>query len=468
MKYLLLMALLLSCSEDREVVREVPVGQPPPVDLPPPPTPPRAGQISFEAFENEVLTDLTGLVSSEQLNARYITVCDQTNAGRISPNFQRGVQKTLNQISLENRLEPGDWIGDLKCTVRIDLRDFGLTPSKWVAIERDDPLKFESFTDQGRLIKQLTQTRRAWIIGANFAETVLVNTYYELVETPLLLVDFYDQLGCDLQGDFDDFSQDLFLAGVRRSLIALQKNRTILMTECQEGTLASTYDFILERVTSPQRSLSINPFPPEARSNATAVEDAQEFIYTLPNGLLGYALFAKGKREDFAPTNIVVDNARPDIDPTITNSRSCSSCHASGLLPVEDFLADHVRGNPSFPARDVQKAEAYFGRNEAMKASISAFNQEYSASLSRINVGAGTDPINELTDTIRREMDAKQVAGMLFMTEQQFLSELPGSPGGTLAIGQLANGDTISFQDFILVKDVLVEDLNLFQEDLGQ
>lgn len=467
MKYLLLLALLTSCEKDKKIVRPAPAVAPPAVVLPAP-AHPKQGQISFSTFENEILADLTGLVSAEQVNARYITVCDQTNAGRVTPSLQRGVQKALNQVSLENRIEPGEWIGDLNCTLRLDLRDFGLSKSKWLAIERDDPLQFESFTDQGLLIKQLTQTRRSWLLGSNFVETALVRTYYELVETPFLLVDFYDQLGCDLQGDFDDFSQDLFLAGVRRSLIALQKNRTVLMTECQEGILTSTYDFILEQVTSPQRSLSINPFPIEARSNATAIEDAQEFIYSLPNGLFGYALFAKGQREDFAPTNIVVDNVRPDIDPTITNSRSCSSCHSDGLLPVDDFLADHVSGNPAFPADDVQKAQAYFGRNDAMKAAMRFANQEFRSGLNQINVGNGRDPINELTDTIRREMDAKQVAGMLFMTEQDFLRELRGSPGGTLAIGQLANGGTISFQDFILVKDILIEDLNLFQEDLGQ
>jgi hypothetical protein len=241
-----------------------------------------------------------------------------------------------------------------------------------------------------------------------------------------------------------------------------------MVTECRDGTMSKTYDTVLEDVTSAGRNLSINPFPPEARTNNTFQEDASEYIYTLPNGLYGFALFAGGLREDFAPTNIVVDNVRANIDPTIRNARSCSSCHSIGFLEVDDFVADHVRGNPNFSADEIQKAQAYFGRNQAMKASIRQANQGFARALRNINVPVANDPINTLTDRIRQEMTARQVAGMFFMTEREFLDKLPGSPDGVLAVGQLLNGGTINFQDLIQVAPILIEDLNLFQEDLGE
>lgn len=472
MKYLIFLALLLSCNQlQKTVPAPAPAVTDPPVVRPPvvrPPIDSGSGRLTFDAFESEVLADVTGLVSAEQVNARYITVCDQLNAGQFTDQLRQGVEKTMNQISLEVSVETGQWIGRNKCTMRIDLRDYGLDASKWRLIEGDDPLKFQSLTDIGLLISLLTQADRPWILGSNFAETALIRTYYDLVEIPLQLDQFLASLGCDLQADFDDFSQDLYLAGVRRSLIALQKNRTVLMTDCRDGVMLSTYDFILEDITSNERSLSINPFPPEARSSATFIEDAQEFIFTLPNEMLGFALFANGLREDFAPTNIVVDNIRADLDPTIRNSRSCSSCHAAGLLPVDDYIADHLRGNPNFSGEDIQKAQAYHGRNAAMKAAIRQANIKFQRALSQIGVRRGTDPINVLTDKIRREMGIAQVAGMLFMTEREFRERLPASPVGLLEIGQLLNGGTINFQDFVKVKDVLIEDLNLFQEDLGQ
>ena len=443
-----------------------------PVRPTPPPVDPLPGQVTFAAFESEILTDLTNLPTVQQLNARYITVCDQYNAGSMAPSKRQAIQKGINQISLEGDVEPGQWIGEFRCTLRIDLRDYGLTPAKWRIIERADPLAFESFTDRGLLIKQLTQALRPWIHGSNFLETSLVNeTYYDIMEVPNELNTFLDQyLGCDLQRDFDDFAEDIFMAGVRSSLIALQKNRSVLFAQCQEGAMSATYDVILEGQTSPGRSLSINPFPVEARSRRTFRHDASEFIFTLPNNMLGYALYnVDGVRENFAPTNIVTDNVRANIDPTIRNARSCSSCHTGGFIEVDDFITDHVSGNPNFSTDDIQKARAYFGRNQGMKAAMRQANSRYQAAVRSLEIDINSpDPINELTDTIRKEMNAKQVAAYLFMDQADFVNRLRASATGSLVVGQLITGGTISFQDFILVAPVLIEDLNLFQEDLGQ
>ena len=463
-----------SCGEDGKTKYVQIPGVPPPADgpiTPPNPVPSTPEFVSFDAFESENLTDATSLASDEQRQARYITACDLLNSGIDITTIKRGVQKAVNQISLERRIEPGVWIGQNKCTLRILLDDYGLTPQKWRLIEQADPLDFESFTDRGLLLKQLTQSRRPWIQASNFLETSLNNsTYYALLEVPNNLQAFLvNYVGCDIQGDFDNFSRDLFMVGVRRSLIALQKNRSLLVTECQEGTFSLTFDTIQEAVTSPGRSLSINPFPVEARTNKDFQQDASEAIFTLSNGLQGYALFnAAGLLEVFAPTNIVVDNVRPDIDATIRNARSCSSCHVNGFIEADDFVAGHVTGNPNFNNDEIQKGQFFFGRNAGMRAVMRQANQLFEQALSQLNVSVDSkDPINQLTDKIRRVMTPRMIAGMFFMRESEFLSKLRQSPGGSLALGQLLQGEGASFQDVILAKDVLIRDLNLFQEDLG-
>lgn len=482
MKFALILLCLGSLTGCEQFTKkEVVTTRTPPPDVPPPgppvrPTPPPVAPlpnlVNFAAFESEVLTDLTTLSTVQQVNARYISVCGQYNAGTMTPTMRRAVEKGINQISLEAEVEAGEWIGEFDCTLRIDLRDYGLTPAKWRLIENADPLQFESFTDRGLLIKQLSQSRRPWIHGSNFLETALVNqTYYDLMEVPLELDTFLNQyLGCDLQRDFDDFTEDLFLAAVRRSLIALQKNRSILFTQCRDGAVSATYDVVLEAQTSPARSLSINPFPIEARSRRTFGHDASEYIFALPNNMLGYALYnAAGDREDFAPTNIVTDNVRANIDPTIRNARSCSACHTGGFIEVDDFMAQHVTGNPNFDADDIQKARAYFGRNQGMRAAMRQANSKYQDAVRILEIDINSpDPINELTDRIRKEMNANQIAGYLFMEEEEFKERLRASAAGSLAVGQLLNGGTVSFQDFVLIAPILVDDLNLFQEDLGQ
>jgi len=472
-----------SCSQERIIDNTQPTPPaPPPLPPIPPPVTPLPGLVTFEAFESEMLTDATGLPSVQQENARFITICDQYNSKYLNlPAMRRAVEKAVNQLSLESDVEAGQWIGAFDCTLRVDQRDYGWDDvityrgrkmTKWQVIEATDPLRFESFTDRGVLLKALTDTARPWVHGANFIENAMNNeTYYAIMEVPNELNTFLDQyLGCNLQRDFDDFNEDLFLAGVRRSLIALQKNRGILFTQCQEGAMSGTYDVILEGQTSPERSLSINPFPIEARTGRTFGHDASEYIFTLPNQMLGYALFnAAGNRENFAPTNIVTDNIRANIDPTIRNARSCSSCHTGGFIEVSDFITDHVRGNPNFEADDIQKAQAYFGRNQGMRAAIRQANLKYQAAVQILQIDINSpDPINELTDQIRKEMDARQIAAILFLSEQDFIARLRASPGGSLAVGQLISGGTVSFQDFILAAPILVSDLNLFQEDLGQ
>lgn len=465
-----------SCTKKEESSESIP-GVPPPGDIGdiPDPVDPKPDFVSFAAFESELLADLTGgLSGAEQLNAAFFTLCDQLNAGSLTDEMRRAVEKGINQLSDEVTIESGQWLGDAKCILRVDLRDYNLTNSKWRSIiEIADPLKFESFTDRGLLIKQLTQKRRPWMHGSVFLETTLTdNTYYELLGIPADLPSFLRNFaGCNLQADFDDEEEELFFAGLRQSGIARGKNRSIYLHECRDGPFSGTYDTIVEDVTSAGRNLSINPFPPEARTNNTFQHDAQEFIGTLPNGLQFFALFnSAGEREVCAPNTVVVDNVRPEIDPEICNARSCSSCHSGGLIQGSDFIAQHVTGNPNFNQREIEIGQFFFGRKDGLNAAIGQANQRHARALSELNISSGSkDPINVLTDRIRREMDAKLVAGMLSLEVEEFKQLLPQSPNGLLAIGQLLeDGGTINFNDFVQVKDFLINDLNLFQERIGQ
>lgn len=445
-------------------------------EVPEPAKPKPNGFVGFDNFESASLGFLTGGVSDvAQENSRFLTLCDQMNAGENIEELKLGVEKSLNQLSTEVEVSPGVWIDE--CTLRFDLRDYGFDQvnfkglTKWDLIEAADPLNFESFTDRGILIKGLTKTERPWMHAANFIETSHTgNTYYDILNIPTTLNGLLRSAGCNLQRDFDDFDEDLFMVGQRRSLIALQKNRSILFTECRDGAFSITYDVIKEQVTSAGRNLSINPFPIEARTNNTLQHDANEVIGKLPNGMLFFGLFnALGDRQLFANTNLVADNIRANIDPIITNARSCPACHAKGFIDVDDFIAGHVRGNPNFSAEEIQKASFYFGRSSGLKDAIGRANDGYQRAMDILGVNTSRpDPVNALTDKIRLEMNAKQIASLLFLEEDVFKQQLQQSPGGLLAISQLLDGGSINFQDFIQVAPVLVQDLNLFQEDLGQ
>lgn len=81
------------------------------------------------------------------------------------------------------------------------------------------------------------------------------------------------------------------------------------------------------------------------RKNATAnlledyQHDAEEIVFTLPNGLPGFYLSdAKGVQVDSAPDTIAVDHDSTNNDRRVHPGYSCISCHQdAGLKPVRDY-----------------------------------------------------------------------------------------------------------------------------------
>ena len=447
----------------------LPPGQTPEV---PPPVARGPDFISFAAFETAVLNDLSNLPEQDRLDARYLVLSDKFNEG--DPRLEAygdSLAKGINQLSLERDLYYSDVVLESGESIyRLDIDEIGLTRSEWRLIESNDPFKFESFTARGLLIKQLTQARRPWIHANNFM-TIAHNddVYYEIMDVPANLNTFYNFLGVDIQQQFDDVDEDLYLMGFFGSAISLQKNRMLIRLDSRDGKLWGTYDTVLENVVSGPRNLFENPFPFEARTARVFGHDAQEFIYTLPNGLHGYALFnAAGVRENFAPTNIVIDVNANGLDPTIRNSLSCMRCHSNGIIEATDQIAEHVDGNPDFNNLDQQVSEAFFGKSGA-SAAFGQDNKNYCDSLQRIGIScADRDPVNGLTDSFRKEWDLKQTASFFFMDEDEFATALNGSAQGRAQIGQLLSGGLVSLQQIIQTTPILIEDFNLFQDDLGE
>lgn len=67
--------------------------------------------------------------------------------------------------------------------------------------------------------------------------------------------------------------------------------------------------------------------------------DAEEIVFTLPNGLPGYYLAnAKGEQVDTAPDTIAADHRSTNNDRRVHVGYSCVACHQeAGLKPVRDY-----------------------------------------------------------------------------------------------------------------------------------
>ena len=479
MRIIVFIALFLSC-QNKTTTERIPVRAPEPIQVPTPPVitpvgpgvPAPSGFISFASFEDQLIDDLTQIQDTDRIFTVFVPLTAQFIEGAGDMDFYRqGIDKGLNFVSVERELTRLTPVGN-QGIYRLDIRDYGITREQWQLITDNDPFAFESFTDRGELIKDLTQFDKPWVHAANFLNIVHNNdVYYDVLEIPALLTDFLaNTVGVNLQDEFDNIEEELFLVGLFDSPIALQKNRMLLRAQGRDGIFWSTYDTVVEDQVSRAKNLFENPFPLEAGSARIFQHDAQEFIFTLPNNCSGYALFnAAGLRENFAPLNIVVDVLAGGLDPTIRNSLSCMRCHSQGVLAADDSLRDAVIGNPDFNIDDQQRAQAFFKLNGALQAAFSKDQRDFQSNcLSPLGISASPeDPVNALVDDFRREWDLAQTAAFFFLREAEMAECIESSVTVRAQIGQLIRGENVSLQQMIATAPVIIEDCNLFQDDLG-
>jgi hypothetical protein len=480
---LTLLVVLFGCQkpQTRVIDSGIPPALPPGQRVEIPDAPPsRPGFVPFANVENDLLVAINPLPTAEAQNTRVGSLCDKYNEGRDITDDKKALVKAMNSISLERQVGNGRWVGDAGCAFVFDQRRFSLTPNEWRAIELAEPLKFESFTTRGILLKQLTQTRRPWVQADTLIQTVLQagrtadpqinDVYYNLLGIPDREFEFLDQfLGCNIQQLFDDEDGErLFMKGIRQSAIALGKNRSYWFAECDEGFAAGTYD--VDNTGGVARNLSVNPFPVEARTNNTLQHDGREIIGVLPNGFPVWWLSdGQGNRQSEAPVNLVADNVRANIDPTIRVGFSCDGCHVNMHKDNgDDYLAGQIRGNPVFDARERQLGEFLFGRGDGLRAKMREAMADHARVMNSIGIDIrDEEPINQLTDTIRLEMDLVQVASKFHLTPEEFTSLLPSSAGGRAIIGQLLNGDPVNFDELIDSLQFVLVDLNIFRDPIG-
>ena len=482
MLIVILLLSLIGCNQNnREVLIEdrvipsSPVNVQPPLDVPDNPE-----NIGLEIQEDQILLDLNTLSDNDRLNARYLIGCNYYNEGLTNLNdIEAGVNVGINSISTESRLERVAPIGVGGCTYRIDLDSFGLTRGEWQKIESSLLLDFVTESVRGQQIQFLTQSIKPYVFASDFfttttqadALTVRNNLYYNLVEQPLELADFFASIGVNVQQEFDD--ENVVVSGFSASQIALQKTRSVQALESDDGFVVTTYDSAL----SSQDSHFLNPFPLEAalakgskRSNKVFKFNAQEHIYTLPNGMMGFRLNgASGAAEVLAPNDVVINlNATAEgLDPTIFIG-SCANCHSTlnPMLQFTDQLANHILNQGAFDAQEKELADVFFNQT-VMEGRLRRVTSEYQDSLNKLGAAEPGDQDSlgkNIINPFRKEMDASQVAGYVMMPLGVFIQRLGGSNDSSQIFGNLLSGGTVSLGVLSANFDQLVEDLGAYKD----
>lgn len=432
-------------------------------------------QINLQYIESYILNDLNGLESGDRPQTRYLITAHRLAEDNIA---EQAMNKTLNSVNPVGqdliKLTP---IDPQKAIWRFDLRSYDIQAAEIAAIEKGDKINIISNTNNGKLIRGLTQTNKPWFQADAFIDNVQsADVYYTLLQINPNENIFLQTINVNFAGQLANLTNALFIGG-NQSVISELKNRLLVRVNGQPQQ-ASYYWQTFDTNDQFVATKNLFSFPLLVGTGAAvtlaSVEnfnfDASEVIYSLPNGMQAYALFNNlNQRLNAAPLNVVRDTESP-ITPEIRNANSCSRCHNNGIISMQDQILAHVTANASqFNANDVQLVQKVYKSQSADNAAFIADQKFYAAALAKIGISSiGRDPITQFTDKYLLDWDVNFAAAFLFLTVDQFKAAVNQSPSAKSQIGQLLTGGTVTFQQFITVLPQLIIDARLFQDGIGE
>lgn len=414
---------------------------------------------SLESIESDIQKDQKKYSPNDR---RFIRWVDIGYAGQDNLQLQKkAVDKVLNSISpVKSQIVLSKPINEIGSIVSFDLRDFSLSRQDWALIEKDDVLDFESQTAAGKSIAFFADAKKPWLHSANFADVVMANPnlYYRFLRLPKTSDELEKSLGVDLIGDL--LNADARLLGFNGSSIAQQKNRLIGIWKSNAGSYFRTFDTSLNDANNPLANLFKNPLFAGLGSKLTFLFRASEAIFTLPNGLHGYALYdQKGNLLGDAGLDIVRDNlSNVSPAPSIEAAISCFRCHSNGIIWAQDQIRGFVSANASqFIKEDQDKIFGLYAKKAINDALIADENQNFQTALKALNISVDeADPINSARDVFRLDWDINKVAGLLFLSPEEFSRRLKASQKSLQNLGQLLTGGTVTFAT-LTQRDVIEE-----------
>ena len=428
---------------------------------------------SLNDIETEILRDLNLLNVFQANQARQLIVSHRFNAGASALSLLdhgAAINKALNSLSSSNRIIPPTTIDKDKTIYRFFLNDYGLNASDWNNILFVNKFDFVSNTQLGNQIKVITGVDQPWLHADNFINIALgkPEVYASLMRTPPTIDELNAFLEIDVYEEAENFN--LRYIGFNGSVISLQKNRLLVRAQNKDGDkyLWTTYDTNLDFVFN--KNLFAFPLLYDFKEAEKIFNfDASEVIYTLDNGLQGYALYGNDGNIAFEAPPDIVRNVESTFSPIIKVGMDCFLCHSKGLVPAVDMIRAHVEANGSeFSAGDKTIIDAVYKNDITNKALFQADIASYSIAAEKVGNGLEEDTINLFVDELRKDLNIVQVASFVFLSVDEFDAELKRSAVLKAQIGQLLTGGTITLVQFQeSFPDIIIE-LRLGEDDVDK
>lgn len=449
---------------------------------------------SLDETEQAMLSDLTDpskVEVNDRVNVRYLLATDLIDAGATVEMVKRygdAARKAVNSVSTERVIEevvevaPGVW--------RFRLDRIGLDAAEWGRIEAADLVNIESNTSKGQLLKLLTGARKPWLHLESFTDVTLRNAavYYDLIETPPTFDALVAQIGVNYARDLAA-RRDVILTGFVGSPLSPHNRMASVHTRSSDGSLWCTYDSGLQ--DSAEKNYFNFPLLGDIGGRRNGQFVAGECIYTLPNGLHGYALFNArqtfneveqggvkilvfvrsdlDRLQNVAPVGVVRDFLNP-VSSEIAAGVSCFRCHAPGILPMRDQIRSHVIANGAQFGADKDLILKVYKPQPEMDAAVRRENNRYQGVLKTLGLPAPEstpDPISVAQDAHLLPWSFEKVCGTLWLRAGDCRVLLNQSATAQSQWGQLLSGSgQITFDQFIQSVQKVIADLRLFEDPL--
>jgi hypothetical protein len=412
--------------------------------------PTRSGSEPEASLLDRTLTamaeDLESVAADQRRFMRYVTVShlpatfdDRSDRAETAASSIEGarevrrlsVTKLVNSTSTESVISVPIAVGRERLYQRIDLRLYDWQrPARvegqayrngWEAIVARARHAVELEGPAAERLMEMADARVPWLMADDFVATLSSGeVYYALLQLPATL----SELQADLMAMMSGPPIERYRAGMASSGLSFNP-RMVERWGNAQGSFWQALDF-----AEAERGQTIfsNPLVSEA--------DATEVIFSLPNGLRGYALAdAAGQRVPVSslPTTVITDPS--ERDGVMRNAASCFSCHNGGLLPFDDQVRERIP-ELSPELADPDLLLMVFPEPIVLDQLIREDDARYFAALGAAGVPAGIeDPISRVYRGFWEEIGLRQAAGELFVDPGVLREELSRLPDAIASLG---------------------------------
>jgi len=386
--------------------------------------------VDNDQLYQDINSDLSKQDADDRIFLRYVSITNRFTAGTCADGLDRdrdGLTKMLNMLSIDPSIVSPEPVNGDETLYRIDIRDLqwdraisveGIAFNDvWEAIAANNPYAVELVGDDADDAKEDTATAFPVMFSDQMMDVAIIgNLYYAIIDVDVAqpLADFILNV-LDIDVDQNTLDEEQIRAGTTQSRISRQ-DRLVQRDDIgvRLGALWQSFDF-------------------EDNANESIFEDpfgftpgGTEAIFTLPNGMLGFII------ADAA--DVIVEDSDILLDTNQNNFRaitsvSCSSCHATGFIPVIDEVRDIAVAN----ARDIgldrdeveQLQSIYVSPAEFARAVTEDSEQFYQSALRKADLAVqGSDPVSLVFLRFDQDLTIKDVAGDLGVTPDELDSDL--------------------------------------------